>query len=166
MLIKLLLLCFVNIVAGSWALLSILNRLVSTSLNLVVTLVTALVCWPWYVSWMMKQFLQSSVLFIMVTLTTVFVIRPCSVVYQVCISYPLYCIHEIALATFKQLATIGQLLFWLAKVVGPVVGILSVVQISFECSLLEPFKLQISQCASDASCLVLVHCRLNCSAFF
>lgn len=155
------LLCFVYVVAGRWALFSITKCLVSIALKVVITLGTTVVLWPWYVFGLMTQ-LSGIVLFIATRLITLLVIRPCCVVWQLCLLFPLYYIYKIVRAIFKQRAV----LLWLAKVVGPVVGVVSLVHISLECSVQESFKVQISQCASDASCLLLVQCRFNCSALW
>lgn len=144
----------------------ILTRLVKTILVVIRRLSANVVFWPWYVFCKMTQLLKTLILIPMMRLAIIVLIWPCYVVYQVCMFWPLYWIQKIVLATYRYSAMSARLLIQLAKVVGPVVGIVSLVHISLECSEHESFKVVLSRCGPDASCLLLVHSRFNCSAIW
>lgn len=114
----------------------------------------------------MVSVLLQTTLMLILQINTIVVIQPCYVILQVFIFYPLRCIYRIALATYKHLAIFVWLLFQLAKVVGPVAGIFSLVHVSVECSAHDSFKLEFSRCAADASCFLLAQSRFNCSALW
>jgi energy-coupling factor transporter transmembrane protein EcfT len=125
-----------------------------------------IVLFPVYVFHRMTSVLLKAILMLILHITTVVVIQPCYIILQVCILYPLRCIYRIPLATYKLLAVFAWLLFQLAKYVGPVAGILSLVHVSVECSAHDSFKLDFSRCGPDASCFVHVQSRFNCSALW
>lgn len=149
--------CFCTVVAGPWICPWIMSSVVQTLLNVMTGLCKLVLFWPWYLLRIVIALLKT-VLSNMMRLFNVVLIQPCFLLFWFC--------QKVVLATFGYLALFFRPILWMAKVGGPVVGLLSLVHISLECSERESFRLTVSRCDSDASCLLLVQSRFNCSALW
>jgi hypothetical protein len=103
---------------------------------------------------------------ILKTMTIIVAYQPLLFLFQVFFVLPVNVVVVCASVAWTRLVMGLNCVIWLSRFVGPVLGLLSVVHLSLECSTVEFLTIGVHSCQPGTSCLVMVVARVNCTSLW